>query len=89
MNLLLENKNILAPKETVNHPNHYGGADNVYETIKVLKAWLTPEQYEGFLIGNDLKYSSRYKLKGGLEDLKKSNFYKIELIKEYEKGYFK
>lgn len=25
--------------ETVNHPAHYGGADNPYEAIKVIEAW--------------------------------------------------
>lgn len=45
--------------DMVNHPEHYGGADNPYETIKVLEAWLTPEQLSGFLLGNALKYLSR------------------------------
>lgn len=31
-------------KEEVNHPERYGG-DTVYECIKVLEAWLPPEQY--------------------------------------------
>jgi hypothetical protein len=26
-------------KENVNHPNHYGGAENTYEAIKVIEAW--------------------------------------------------
>lgn len=85
MNKLKQTK---SKKEAVDHPNHYGG-DNVYETIKVLKAWLTPEQYEGFLIGNGIKYDSRYRHKGGLEDIKKSDWYKKELLKEYASGYFK
>ena len=33
-------------KEEVNHPERYGG-DTVYECIKVLEAWLPPEQYKG------------------------------------------
>ncbi len=53
-------------QETVSHPAHYGG-DTVYETIKVLRAWMTPEQYEGFLVGNSIKYLSRYRMKGGTE----------------------
>lgn len=75
--------------EKVNHPAHYQSGDPQYETIKVLKAWLSPEQYEGFLIGNELKYLSRYKLKNGKEDLSKSAWYHKELEKEYESGYFK
>lgn len=65
----------LTPKqETVNHPQHYGG-DTVYEVIKVLEDWLTPEQFDGFLIGNSIKYQARYRMKGGIEDLKKSQWY--------------
>jgi len=41
-------------KESVNHPDHYGGADNVYEAIKVIDAWSL-----GFALGNTVKYISR------------------------------
>ena len=63
--------------EQVNHPAHYGGADNPYETIKVLEAWLSPEQISGFCIGNALKYLSRAGLKtpDALTDLKKARWY--------------
>lgn len=58
--------------ETINHPPHYGG-DEVYECIKVLEAWLSPEQLRGFLIGNTIKYLCRAGKKGDiLEDLRKS-----------------
>lgn len=61
--------------ETVNHPNHYGG-DTIYETIKVLEAWLTPEQFIGFCRGNAIKYQSRAGKKGDCaEDLRKAEFY--------------
>lgn len=40
--------------ETINHPNHYGGADNPYEVIKVIDAWGL-----GFCLGNTLKYVYR------------------------------
>ena len=26
---------------SIDHPQHYGGAENPYETIKVLEAWTT------------------------------------------------
>ena len=35
--------------EAVNHPPHYGGADNPYEAIKVIEAWglgLSPQVVE-------------------------------------------
>lgn len=66
--------------EMVNHPAHYGG-DSVYETIKVLEAWLTPEQFIGFLRGNAIKYQSRAGKKdagtkgSASEDLAKAAFY--------------
>lgn len=65
------------------NPNHYkiGGI----ETIDYLKAKMTDEQFKGFLIGNILKYVSRYPHKNGIEDLKKANWYLNKLIEE-EKG---
>lgn len=40
--------------ENVEHPAHYGGKDNPYETIKVIDAWGL-----GFYLGNAVKYISR------------------------------
>jgi hypothetical protein len=57
--------------EAVNHPDHYGGADNPYEAIKVIEAWGL-----GFCLGNAVKYISRAGKKGDrLEDLKKARWY--------------
>lgn len=59
------------PVEAVDHPAHYGGADNPYEAIKVIEAWSL-----GFCLGNTVKYISRAGLKGdALEDLKKARWY--------------
>lgn len=60
-------------KEMVNHPSHYGGAENVYEAIKVIEAWDLD-----FHLGNTVKYISRAGKKGTdkeLQDLKKAMFY--------------
>ena len=65
-------------------PSHYklsGGR----EAIDIIKEILTPEQFIGFLRGNIFKYDIRYKQKGGVEDLKKSAWYKEKLI-EVESG---
>lgn len=72
------------PKETVNHPDHYtaGGL----ETIDILKAKLTPEQYEGFLLGNVIKYTTRYGHKNGVEDIRKALWYLNHLLYEKEKA---
>ena len=62
-------------KEEVNHPERYGG-DTVYECIKVLEAWLPPEQYKGFLRGNALKYLCRVGKKDNtVQELKKAEWY--------------
>jgi hypothetical protein len=62
--------------EAVAHPAHYGGANDPFETIKVLEAWLTPEQFAGFCRGNALKYLSRAGRKGDIvTDLRKAAFY--------------
>ena len=65
------------------NPSHYkvGGI----ETIDYMKAKMTPEQFEGYLLGNILKYCSRYQYKNGLEDLKKAEWYLKELI-EFKGG---
>ena len=67
-----------APRaERINHPAHYGG-DTQYETIKVLEAWLSPEQFIGFLRGNAIKYMSRLGKKPGedaSDDMAKAQWY--------------
>ena len=66
--------------QSVDHPAHYGGADNTYEAIKVIEAWEL-----GFNLGNVIKYISRAGKKGSkLEDLKKAQWY---LNREIEKGF--
>lgn len=59
--------------EAVDHPPHYGGADNPYEAIKVIEAWGL-----GFNLGNTVKYISRAGKKVPahfVEDLKKARWY--------------
>jgi hypothetical protein len=69
-------------KEQVNHPEHYGGSENVYEAIKVIDAWEL-----GFSLGNTVKYISRAGKKDSdkeIQDLEKALWYlqrKIDLIK--------
>ncbi len=70
-------------EEKVNHPQHYGG-DTPFEVIKVLSHWLSPEEYIGFLRGNYIKYLARFHMKGGLEDLRKANWYLNKHIENME-----
>lgn len=69
------------PINMVNHPDHYGGADNPYEVIKVMEAWLTPEEFIGAMKFNIHKYNARAKKKGSeLENYEKAGFYQLALI---------
>lgn len=56
----------------VDHPAHYGGADNPYEAIKVIEAWGLD-----FCLGNVVKYISRAGKKSDkiVEDLEKAQWY--------------
>jgi hypothetical protein len=72
---------VVKTAEKVNHPAHYGGADNPYEAIKVIEAWEL-----GFSLGNSVKYISRAgKKDDALEDLKKARWYLNREIQNLEK----
>ncbi len=79
---IVENSNI---KEMVNGPQHYGGADNPYEVIKVCEAWgLDKDAY----LFNVVKYVARAGKKDPqkeLEDLKKAVFYLERKVKNLQK----
>lgn len=73
--------------DNVKQPQHYtaGGI----ETIDFIKAKLTSEQWEGYCLGNVMKYTSRYRLKAGSEDLFKAKMYLdwlIEGVTEHERS---
>lgn len=51
------------------------------DPIEVMVLNFTPEEYEGYLTGNILKYVMRYKHKNGVEDLNKASTYLNELIR--------
>ena len=74
------------PNDPVMHPSHYGGKDNPYEVIKVMEAWLTPEEFIGAMKFNIHKYDARHRQKGGLEDLKKAQFYQNYLVDFMERN---
>lgn len=70
-------------KEAVDHPAHYGGADNPYEAIKVIEAWGL-----GFCLGNALKYIARAGKKDAtLQDLRKARWYLDREIANQEKAF--
>lgn len=52
-----------------------------------MEAWLTPEQFIGFLRGNAIKYLARAGAKGAsLEDYKKAKHYLAKLIEVMEEN---
>lgn len=62
---------IYALDEKVNHPLHYGGGENIYETINVIEAWGLD-----FCLGNAVKYISRAGKKDNIkQDLEKAIWY--------------
>lgn len=69
--------------DNVHHPAHY--ANKSIETIDFIRDTLTPEEFIGYCKGNILKYISREKHKGGLEDLEKAAVYLKWAIDRYEK----
>lgn len=60
------------------NPNHY--KQGAVECIVAIESSMTPEQFKGYLKGNLLKYMWRYENKGGVEDLKKAQWYLNRLI---------
>lgn len=70
-------------------PDHYGGKDNPYECIKVMREWMSDEEYEGFLKGNILKYTNRVGKKAvqPLEDATKISTYAQFLVSHYKEVY--
>lgn len=69
------------------HARQVGG--DHYLAMKVqpwdaMRAWMTPEQYQGFLLGNVIKYVARFNAqatgKGGREDLRKAAHYLEQLL---------
>lgn len=68
-------------KEMVEHPDHY----NQSSSLEVIDAIKGLGYCEGFCVGNIIKYVTRYKAKGGVEDLKKAKWYVEYLIENYER----
>lgn len=64
------------------HPNHYNRTS--VEVIDTIKGMSTTSEYRGFLIGNVVKYISRYSMKNGIEDIKKARYYLDLLEKDLE-----
>ena len=64
--------------DPVNHPSHY--ASGGIECIDAIQASMTPEEFQGYLKGNIMKYVWRWREKGGRQDLQKANWYLTKLL---------
>ena len=65
--------------DNVNHPSHY--TQSKIECIDAIDcATSNLNGFEGFCIGNALKYIWRWKHKNGIEDLKKAQWYLNKII---------
>lgn len=71
-----------AKDDKVNHPNHYTFGS--IEVINYIRDKMTPDEFQGYCMGNILKYVSRHKHKNGVEDLKKAQVYLGWLIESEE-----
>ena len=68
--------------DPVNHPSHYAGQGKV-ECIDFMEACIS--QYSGIIaacLGNVIKYTWRWKNKGGLQDLRKAQWYYLHADKK-------
>ena len=70
--------------DNVHAPAHYTAGD--IETIDYIRDKLSKEQFIGYCVGNVLKYVSRYRLKGGKEDLEKAQIYLKWAIERMDKN---
>ena len=70
-------------KDMINHPPHYTqGEIECIEVIKYINDKLHMEGYEGYCLGNFIKYIWRCNFKNGWEDIDKAIFYLNELLTE-------
>lgn len=65
--------------DAVNSPSHYKQGER--ETIENIRDTISSEGYQGYCVGNVVKYLARYKFKNGLEDVRKAKKY-IEFLEE-------
>ena len=71
--------------DNINQPSHY-----VYGKIECIDAIESAVNglsgFESFCTGNAIKYLWRWKLKGGVDDLRKAEWYIKKLIEEQTNG---
>jgi hypothetical protein len=66
-----------ASMSPVSTPKHY---DNEVQPWDYMRQIMTPDEFEGFLRGNVIKYVSRYKDKNGKQDIIKAKHYLEKML---------
>lgn len=64
-----------------------GGDHYKSKTIQpwdAMQAWMSLDEFRGFLRGNAIKYLAREKDKGGVTDIKKAMHYMKKLLETYD-----
>ena len=62
--------------------NHY--ASKAVQPWDAMQAWMSREEFAGYLRGNVIKYMARCNDKGGIEDVRKARHYIDKLIETLE-----
>lgn len=85
---VIGDRNNVVVAQAVSHPSsanqqQVGGSH--YKSMPIqpweaMQAWMTLDEFKGFLKGNAIKYLARCNAKGGLEDVKKAHHYTAKLI---------
>lgn len=71
--------------DAVNHPSHY--TQGRFEVIDIIEdAVQGADPFEAVCLANVIKYTTRYRHKNGVEDLKKAQWYLAKLITILEGG---
>ena len=68
-------------RDPIARPSHYAGTYGL-EAIDAIRNMLSPEEFRGFLRGNQLKYLWRYNRKNGIEDLQKAQQLGVWLLED-------
>lgn len=71
---------MIADEDLVNHPEHYISKSGL-EVIDSIEAFTEDcSGFEGYCVGNIMKYICRFKKKNGIQDLEKAEWYLNRLI---------
>jgi len=60
-----------------------GGTNYTQQSIQpwdYMQSLMTPQEFEMYLVGNIIKYISRYRAKNGVQDLQKAQHYLEKLV---------